>query len=175
MATKKQSPRKSKKDSTESTETNNSTVKAVGLFDHVNQIKGIQNPKYFETLSEADKKSFTHVMILKFLSMDRNNLDSLSYIGKYQDSIPSSNFYTLLINAVQRTNQFHKYIKAGKNRFSDEFYQLLAKWFECSSSEAEEYSEILSQTDVGLNEMVNICKAYGLTDKEVEKLMANED
>ncbi len=172
MATKKQSPRKSKKDSTDSTD---STPKAVGLFDHVNQIKGVQNPKYFDTLTEADKKSFAHVMILKFLSMDRNNLDSLSYIGKYQDAIPSRNFYTLLINAIPRTNQFHKYIKAGKNRFSDEFYQLLAKWFECSSSEAEEYSEILIQTEDGLKEMVNICKAYGLTDGEVEKLMGNED
>jgi len=26
-----------------------------------------------------------------------------------------------------------------------------------------------------LNEMINICKAYGLTEKEVEKLMDNEN
>jgi len=32
-----------------------------------------------------------------------------------------------------------------------------------SSSEAEEYAEILIQTDDGLKEMINICKAYGLT------------
>jgi hypothetical protein len=172
MATKKSSPKKSKQVSEES---NEPAVKAVGLFDHVNQIKGVQNPKYFDTLSEADKKSFSHVMILKFLSMDRANLDTLSYISKYQDTIPSKNFYTLLISAIPKTNQFHKYIKAGKNRFPDEFYQLLARWFECSSSEAEEYAEILIQTDAGLNEMINICKAYGLTEKEVEKLMDNEN
>jgi len=170
MATKKLSPKKSKKESTDK----GNVPKALGLFDHVNHIRGVQNPKYFSTLSDADKKSFAHVMLMKFLSMDRNALDSLSYIGKYQDSMPSENFYTLLIATVPRTNQFHKYIKAGKNKYDDEFYTLLARWYECSSSEAEEYSEILGQTDDGIKEMINICKAYGLTDGEVEKLMTNE-
>jgi hypothetical protein len=171
MATKKSSPKKSKK---ESTDNNSNVPKALGLFDHVNHIRGTQNPKYFSTLSDADKKSFAHVMLMKFLSMDRNALDSLSYIGKYQDSMPSENFYTVLIAVTPRSNQFYKYIKAGKNKYDDEFYQLLAKWYECSSSEAEEYSEILCQTDEGIQEMINICKAYGLTDKEVESLMTNE-
>lgn len=170
MATKKSSVKKSKKELTD----NSNAPKALGLFDHVNHIRGVQNPKYFSTLSDADKKSFTHVMLMKFLSMDRNALDSLSYIGKYQDSMPSENFYTVLTAIVPRTNQFHKYIKAGKNNYDDEFYKLLARWYECSSSEAEEYSEILGQTDDGIKEMINICKAYGLTDGEVEKLMTNE-
>jgi len=171
MATKKPSTKKSKKASTDN---NGNVPKALGLFDHVNQIKSVQNPKYFSTLSDADKKSFTHVMLMKFLSMDRNAIDSLSYIGKYQDSMPSENFYTVLIAVTPRTNQFHKYIKASKNKYDDTFYELLARWYECSSSEAEEYSEILSQTDDGLKEMINICKAYGLTDAEVEGLMNNE-
>lgn len=171
MAIKKSSPKKLKKDSTD----NNSNVpKSLGLFDHVNHIRGIQNPKYFSTLSDADKKSFTHVMLMKFLSMDRNALDSLSYIGKYQDTMPSENFYSVLIATVPRSSQFHKYIKASKNKYDDEFYQLLSKWYECSSSEAEEYAEILGQTEIGINEMINICKAYGMTDEEVERLMTNE-
>jgi hypothetical protein len=170
MATKKSSVKKSKKELTD----NSNVPKALGLFDHVNHIRGVQNPKYFSTLSDADKKSFTHVMLMKFLSMDRNALDSLSYVGKYQDRMPSENFYTVLTAIVPRTNQFHKYIKAAKNNYDDEFYKLLARWYECSSSEAEEYSEILGQTDDGIKEMINICKAYGLTDGEVEKLMTNE-
>lgn len=172
MATRKPSPKKSKKTSTE--ESSTPTTKALGLFDHVNHIRNVQNPKYFSTLSDADKKSFAHVMLMKFLSMDRNALDSLSYIGKYQDSMPSENFYSVLIASVPRTNQFHKYIKPSKTKYTDELYTLLARWYECSSSEAEEYSEILSQTDEGLKEMINICKAYGLTDEEVEGLMTNE-
>jgi len=171
MATRKTSPKKSKKTTEES---NVPTTKALGLFDHVKHIRGQQNPKYFSTLSDADKKSFTHVMLLKFLSMDRNAIDSLSYIGKYQDTMPSENLYTVLIATVPRTNQFHTYIKPAKSKYSNEFYQKLALWFECSTSEAEEYSEILSQTDSGLTEMINICKAYGMTDEEVEELMNNE-
>ena len=172
MATRKPSTKKSKKTSTEGSET--PTVKALGLFDHVNHIRNVQNPKYFSTLSDADKKSFAHVMLMKFLSMDRNALDSLSYIVKYQDGMPSENFYQVLIATVPRTSQFHKYIKAGKNKYDDEFYKLLARWYECSSSEAEECAEILGQTDDGLTEMINICKAYGLTEKEIEGLMTNE-
>ena len=172
MATKKVSTKKSKKTSTEGSET--PTVKALGLFDHVNHIRNVQNPKYFSTLSDADKKSFAHVMLMKFLSMDRNALDSLSYIGKYQDGMPSENFYQVLIATVPRTKYFHPYIKPAKTKYSLEFYQMLAQWYECSSSEAEEYAEILSQTDSGLTEMINICKAYGLTEEEVEGLMTNE-
>lgn len=172
MATRKTSPKKSKKASTE--DSNINTPKALGLFDHVNHIRNVQNPKYFSTLSDADKKSFAHVMLMKFLSMDRNSLDSLSYIGKYQDSMPSENFYQVLIATVPRTKYFHPYIKPSKTKYSSEFYQLLARWYECSSSEVEEYVEILSQTDSGLTEMINICKAYGLTDEEAEGLMTNE-
>jgi hypothetical protein len=70
MSAKKPSPKKSRKTSVDP---NNVTSKALGLFDHVNHIKGVQDPKYFDTLTDADKKSFTHTQTPKLLLI----LDSL--------------------------------------------------------------------------------------------------
>jgi len=39
------------------------------LFDHVKAITNEQNPKYFDTLEEADKKTWSNYMLLRFLSM----------------------------------------------------------------------------------------------------------
>jgi hypothetical protein len=52
-----------------------SLIKKKSLFDHINQIKKVQNPKYWETLTEEDKKSWSNYMIHRFLSMNMNIID----------------------------------------------------------------------------------------------------
>ena len=47
-------------------QTNETTVKSRGLFDHINQIRNIKNPNYFDTLTDVEKKSFNHYMICRF-------------------------------------------------------------------------------------------------------------
>ena len=44
-------------------------IKTKSLFDHVNHIKKVQDPKYYIGLSDVDKISFTPYMILRVLSM----------------------------------------------------------------------------------------------------------
>ena len=43
---------KSKKKTTEE------TIKVKGLFDHINHIREVKNPDYYNTLSDAEKTSF---------------------------------------------------------------------------------------------------------------------
>jgi len=51
--------------------------KALGLFDHVKAIRAVQDPNYYDNLSEADRKSFNHFMILRALSMDENIVEEI--------------------------------------------------------------------------------------------------
>jgi hypothetical protein len=63
----------------------NKTSKSIGLFDHIKQINQIQDPNYFDNLTESDKKSFNHFIILKGLSMNPDNLDIVNLLYRYFD------------------------------------------------------------------------------------------
>lgn len=148
--------------------------KASSLFDHVNHIRKIQSADYMDKLSDADMKSFSHYMILRFLSMDRKSIDVISSISKYFDIIPSKNFYSLCITVTPRNNQFYPYIKSKSTKLNKKLLELVSKKFEVSKTEASEYCKLFMNTENGVDELINICKSYGLTDKEVEELISYE-
>lgn len=151
-------------------------TKPVGLFDHLKQIREVQDPNYFKKLSEHDRKSFNHFIILKALSMNPENLDVITTLYKYFDIIPSPQFYQLLISVIPQDSTYYPWIKP-KNRFEGELIDIFAKRFEVSNSQAEEYINLLSLTDEGINSLVQICQGFGKTEKEIEELLSknNED
>lgn len=161
---------------TQSPKRKKNKVKSIGLFDHLKQIREIQNPDYFKNLSEQDRKSFNHFIILKALSMNPENLDAVTTLYKYFDIIPSPQFYQLLISVIPQDSTYYPWIKA-KNRFKEELVDMFAKRFEVSNSQAEEYINLLSLTDEGINSLVQICQGFGKTEKEIEILLSknNED
>lgn len=169
---------KSKKQPAEkSTFDNLDKQKGLTLFDHIKHIQKVQDPDYYTSLSETDKKTFNHFMILRGLSMNVELLDDISLLYRYFDIIPSPQFYQLLITVVPKEHpkSFHPWVKASKkNPYSEKLISLVSEKFESSTSESIDYIKIFSQTDSGTLELFNICKGYGLTDKEVEKIMSNE-
>ena len=44
-------------------------IKKKSLFDHINQITSVQNPDYWDEISDEDKKSWSNYMTHRFLSM----------------------------------------------------------------------------------------------------------
>jgi len=155
-------------------ENGNPIPKALGLFDHVNHIRKVQSSDYYDKLSDADKKSFNHFMILRFLSMDRSSIDSISSIAKYQSDIPSRNFYTLCTAVTNQSSTYFPYVKSNSKGFTSDLLNLVSKRFEVSKSEAKEYCHLYMKDESGVIELKSICKAYGLTDKEVESIMTYE-
>jgi len=164
--------KKSKKSSTNKVKS--AVPKSLGLFDHVNHIRKTQSPDYYDTLSDNDRKSFNHFMILKFLSMDRSSIEYISQISKYFEVLPSKNFYQLCVAVTSPTNNFFPYIKSKSEKLNKELVQLVARKYEISTSEASDYCKILINNENGFKELVEICKGYGLTEKEVEKLISYE-
>lgn len=168
-------PKKSTKSKKVDVDENGSPIpKALGLFDHINHIRKVQSADYYDKLSDADKKSFNHFMILKTLSMDRSSIDSISSIAKYQSTIPSRNFYLLCTAVTTQTNTYFPYIKSSAKSFTDKLIELICKKFEVSTTEAKEYCKIYMKDENGVNELRSICKGYGLTDKEVDQAMKYE-
>lgn len=117
-------------------------------------------------------------MILRGLSMNPDLLDDISVLYRYFDKIPSKQFYLLLISLIppEHPKAFHPWIKAKKrHKHSDGLIDLVSRKFEISPQESIDYANILSQTEAGKKELFAICQGFGLTDKEVETLMSNDE
>ena len=155
----------------------NLPVKGIGLFDHIKHIRCIQDPDYFKNLTDLDKKSFNHFMILKALSMNPSLLDDISSLFRYFDKIPSPQFYQLLIGLIppDHPKKYYPWIKAKKRPYSNELLELISRYFEISKKEAGEYITLLSSTEKGKKELEDLVRAYGLTDKEIKSIMEGKE
>ena len=71
------------------------TVKKKSLFDHVNQVTSVQNPNYWEEISEEDKKSWSNYMVHRFLSMKMEWVEVVNELQKYK--LQPKDLYKLLI------------------------------------------------------------------------------
>lgn len=150
-------------------EGNSLAPKAKGLFDHINHLRQEQDPKYFDTLSDADKKSWSNYMVCRFLSMQPELLEYINEIQKFS-SLPPAHFYQLLLLIVPRGRAYFPYIKSkNEKKWSKELLVLLRNHFEESERNVEEYLDLLSSDD--LRKIVGM---YGYTEKEVEKLIGHD-
>jgi hypothetical protein len=140
------------------------------LFDHIKQIREVQDPDYYKNLSDDDRKSFTHYMIIRALAMDSSLVEDMAQLYQVFDKIPSPQFYQLLIGLVPKTRRFSPWIKSKVMKHNKELVSLVAKRFQVCKHHANEYINLLLRTEEGQGELVNICKAFGLEDKEVEEL-----
>ena len=140
------------------------------MFDHVKHIRQIQDPDYYVNMSEDDRKSFNHFMILRALAMDDDLVEDMAQLYQIFDKIPSPQFYRLLIELVPRNNRFCPWVKSKVMKHNKLLLGYVSKRFKISKYQANDYVNILLRTEEGQGELVSICKAFGLEDKEVETL-----
>ena len=158
----------SKKKSIETVQNNG--PKKRSLFDHVKHIRQIQDPNYYLSLSQDEKKTFNHFMIIRALSMDESIVEDMAQLYQLFDKIPSPQFYQLLIALVPKSNRFYPWIKSKKMKHKKDLLQYVSQRFKVSTHQANEYVNILLRTDEGQAELIDICKSFGLDDKQVEEL-----
>ena len=147
------------------------TIKGIGLFDHIKHIRTIQDPDYFKNLTDLDKKTFSHFMILKALSMNPVLLSDISDLFKYFDKVPSPQFYKLLIGLIPLDRNFYPWVKPPKSQVSESVVELISKYFEISKLEAKDYALLLLTKPDGIKELENFCRDFGFTDKEIDVAM----
>ena len=147
-----------------------SLPKRKSLFDHVKAIRQLKDPNYYVNLSEDDRKTFNHFMIIRALSMDATIVEEMAQLYQIFDKIPSEQFYQLLVALVPKDFRFYPWIKSKHMKHKKELLELVAKRFGVSRHEASEYVSVLIRSENGQSELVNICRAFGNSEQEIEDL-----
>lgn len=145
-------------------------VRTRGLFDHVKHIRQAQSPDYYDTLSEAERKTFNKFMILRVLSMDSKIIEEISYISKYMEVLPDKQFYQLLIKCIPKDYRFYPYIKKSSKDVEATVLSCICKNFQIGSGDASDYYKLLIQTERGTTELVSLVSSFGYSETEIEKL-----
>jgi len=141
------------------------------LFDHITNVTSVQNPKYWDALTDADKKTWSNYMVHRFLSMNPNWIEILSEIQPYTQTLEPKQLYLALIGILPKGRYYMRYIKGKKtNKYESWLVDLLIQDFMCSSKEAEDYCEILYATKEGRENIKYICEKYGIDKKQITKL-----
>lgn len=136
------------------------------LFDHLRHIQTVQDPHYFDKITDGDKKSWTSWMINRFLSQIPEYIELVNEIQHLSKILPDSEYYRLLIMIIPKRQVFGGYIKGKSNRYSKDVMEFLARHYQCSIREIDDYLEILDDSDVR-----TIYYSYGFDEKQVKNLL----
>ena len=145
------------------------TVKKKSLFDHVNQVTSVQNPNYWDEISDEDKKTWSNYMINRFLSMKSDWIDLVNEVQKYP--LEPKDLYKVYTSILPKKRQRLRYVKGDKKmKYPKWVYEILAKHMQVSIREAVDACEVLDMTAGGQAEIADILLKYGTEDKEIRKL-----
>ena len=140
--------------------------KTKSLFDHLNEIRVGKNPKYFDTLSDADKKTWSNYMVCRFLSMQMDFVDSINDLQYYQDKLTPEQFYRVCIDIVPKAKVFVPYIKNSGEKYNKTLLTLLCMHFRDSERNVVEYMSIMTNDDIR-----SIVQNYGYDTDQIEELL----
>jgi hypothetical protein len=142
----------------------------IGLFDHVNAVKAVQDPKYFDKISEENQKTWSNWMVLRALSMNDDYLPIVNELQKYMNLTPKL-MYKVLIDIFPKRQTYDKFINGKKEGKHVEWLQeLVKKDLSVSMNEAGDYLDIFMLTTEGKESLLGLCQRYSIDEKEIKKL-----
>lgn len=144
--------------------------KTRGLFDHINHIREVKNPDYYNSLTEEERKTFNKYMLLRVLSMDENIIEEMSFVSKYFQTIPNEQFYKLLIDIVPKGRKFNKYIKGTGEDINKSIIECICKKFNIGEKDARDYYKVFISSEKGIQDLISLVEGFGYSEKEIENL-----
>ena len=145
------------------------TVKKKSLFDHVNQVTSVQNPNYWEDISDEDKKTWSNYMVNRFLSMKSDWIELVNEVQKYP--LEPKELYKVYTSILPKKKQWLRYIKGDKKMdYPKWVYEIVAKDMQVSMREAVSAVEMYDMSHGGQSELADMLFKYGTEEKEVRKL-----
>ena len=148
----------------------NTLIKSKGLFDHINHLREKQDPHYFDTLTDEDKRSWSNYMVCRFLSMQPELIDTINEIQKYAGVLKPREFYRLLLEVVPMGRAYFPYVKSkNEKKWSKSLLELLRRHYQESERNVVEYLDLLRTEEVR-----KIVGLYGYTEKEIETMLDTE-
>lgn len=141
------------------------------LFDHIKAITSEQDPKYWDNLSESDKKTWSNYMIHRFLSMNPDWIEFIAELQPYTQILEPKQLYLCYIGLLPRGRYYLKYVKGKKEtKYESWLIDLLKQDYQCSLHDATDYCEILYATKEGREHIKYVCEKYGTEPKMITKL-----
>lgn len=155
------------------------SLKTIGLFDHIKHIQYVRDPNYYDNLSESDRKTFSLFMILRGLSMNPAFVEYAAYLYRYLDVIPPAQFYRILIELYPKHGykEFHRWIKSSKDKEGADakkeakVLDLIMEKYEIPKKEAKDYLRVFKASKLGEASLTELVRGFGFSDKEVEEMI----
>lgn len=145
--------------------------KTKSLFDHLKQITEVQDPKYWDTLDESSKKTWSNYMVHRFLSMNPDWVELISELQPYTQVLEPKQLYLVYIGLLPRGRYYLRYVKGKKdNKYEKWLVDLIKLEYQSSVREAEDYCELLYATKEGKEQIKYICEKYGIESKKITTL-----
>lgn len=133
------------------------------VFEWLNEITLYKTPP--EKISENSWNSWNSWLVNKYLSMDIRYIELVNYI----QTIPYDNkqqIYQIYREMIPKAKTFLKYLKSKRDKKPATLVEYVAKHFECSLGEAEEYIDILREKGTR-----RVLYDMGVDEKEIKKLL----
>ena len=144
---------------------------AKGLFDYIKAITNEQDPNFWDTLDESDKKGWSTYMVIRYMTMNPQWVELIADVQPYLQEAPPKAVYKALIGLLPKSRTFLKYMKAASSeKYEDWLVKLVMQKYEVSDTEAEEYLKILYSTKTGKEHIKEISEMYGTDPKIITKL-----
>ncbi len=143
-----------------------SSIKKKSLFDHINQVTAVQNPDYWEQISEEDKKTWSNYMVNRFLSMKPEWVELVNELQKY--NLEPKELYKLYTNVLPKGKQWLKYIKGRNDMNHPEWLiNIVRNNDEYSRKEAIQAIEMLMLTEGGMMELGETARKWGIEERKI--------
>jgi hypothetical protein len=144
-----------------------SLVKKKSLFDHINQITKVQNPNYWDEISDEDKKTWSNYMVNRFLSMNSNWLELVNELQKY--NLQPKELYKLYTNVLPKGKRWLKYVKGKSDMKHPEWLiNIMRNNDESSRKEAIDAIEMLMLTEGGMMELGELGRKWGIEERKIK-------
>lgn len=146
--------------------------KKLGLFDHLREIYEVQSVGYFDSLTDAEKKSYSNYLINRFISMNWNYVEVVNEFQQYYGEVGSRESYLFFSQVLPRGKQFNRYIKPkAEKSYEDWLVERIGSHFLVNHREAEGYLELYLATPEGRARLRELLESYGTETKLLRRVL----
>jgi len=89
---------------------------------------------------DENLKAFTNFMALRFLSMDRSNLDVINFLNQLQGVLDKKQMYEILLDVIPVSTGYIQYVSNKKK--ANEYVPFVCEFYDCSEKDALEYIDL---------------------------------
>ena len=133
------------------------------IFGWLNELTFIKSPT--SKFKEEAWDDFNAYMIHRFVSMYQDYVEIANIAQRFHPT-DKKGIYNFYREMLPKKKMFLRYIKSKIKKRPKEILEPIAKYYECSFEEANNYITLLSS-----NKIETILKHIGTNDKEVKKIL----